>query len=98
MKHCAHCRLHIRQPGAVFAASHEGQPFAFMICLQCHGRLSKLPPSTRYKAFNHAANTVVSDPVRYACRAFNTDIEAQIFAGLAGDMATSADVVNDLLV
>lgn len=97
MKHCSHCRLPARQPGAVYPASHEGVAFVFLICSPCHTRLSRLPHSTRCKALNRAADAVAHDPYRFAHRAFNTELEARIFAGLAGDPVTSAGVVADLL-
>ena len=97
MKHCSHCRLPIRAPGAAYPAIEDGQPFVFLICAGCHSRLTKLPYSTRCKALNRAADNVVSDPGRYAHKAFENEIDARLFAGLAGDLVTSADVVRDLL-
>jgi hypothetical protein len=97
MKACPHCRLPLRNPGAVYPAVHEGIHYAFLICAQCYGRLSRLPVGTRIKALNRCADNVVDDPGRYAHRAFSSELEARLFAGLAGDLVTSAGVVAELL-
>jgi hypothetical protein len=94
---CSHCRLPIRQPGAVYPAVHEGTHYAFLICAQCYGRLSRLPVGTRIKALNRCADNVVYDPGRYAHRAFDSELAATVFAGLGGDQVTSAGVVAEMM-
>ena len=97
MKHCPHCRLPIRQAGAVYPASDDGVDFVFAVCSTCYSRLSRLPAETRHKALNRAADTVADDPYRYAHRAFETELDARLFAGLAGDVVTASGVVTELL-
>jgi hypothetical protein len=97
MKACPHCRLPIRQAGAIYPASHDGVSFVLMICAACHSRLSKLPHGTRCKALNRTVDVVADDPGRYAHRAFETSDQALLFAAMAGHTETAAVLVADLL-
>lgn len=81
----------------MYPASQDGVFFVFAICMQCHGRLSRLPAGPRHKAINRAYCNVVDDPDRYAHKAFENEIDARMFAGLAAHPVTSTGVVADLL-
>ncbi len=81
----------------MYPATHEGVCFIFALCVQCHGRLSRLPAGPRYKAINNAFCNVVNDPDRYAHKAFENEIDARLFAGLAADPVTASGVIDELL-
>jgi hypothetical protein len=97
MPTCPSCRCALRTPGEVFVASDDGVVYCFMICRTCSTNLRKLPVGTRHKHLNASAANVVRQPERYPHRAFDTEMEARLFAGLAGDLVTSAGVVAELL-
>jgi hypothetical protein len=97
MKLCPHCKLPLHQPGEVFVASDDGVAYCFMICRACSTNLRRLPVGTRHKHLNASAANVVRQPERYPHRAFATELEARLFAGLAGDQVTSAGVVAELM-
>ena len=81
----------------MYPAIQDGVFFVFAICMQCHGRLTRLPARSRHKAINRAYCNVVDDPCRYAHKAFENEIDARLFAGLAADPVTSAGVIDELL-
>jgi hypothetical protein len=97
MKLCPHCRLPLRTPGEAIAATDDGVPFVFVVCLACAMRLRKLPTGTRHRHLNTASDNVVRDPEKYPHRAFGSEIEARLFVWLASDPVTAPGVVAELL-
>ena len=94
---CPSCRLPLVQTGAVYVASFEGVPYAWLLCHKCFQRLKTLPIGTRLKSLNRCADAVCRQPERHPHRAFQTEDEARTYAALAADAQLSAGVVADLL-
>jgi hypothetical protein len=96
MKSCAHCRLPA-PPAEIFAAVTDGVPFVFGICRRCSESLKRLSPGLRHKAINRAFLRVVDRPDMHYHRAFDSEEKARLFAALAADPVTAADVVAELM-
>ena len=94
---CPSCRLPLVQTGAVYVASFEGVPYAWLLCHKCFQRLKSLPAGVRLKSLNRCADAVAAHPARHPHRAFQTEDEARTYAALAADAKMSAEVVADLL-
>ena len=97
MKSCPICKIPICSQGATYVARHEGVEFVFMVCRRCVDRLACLPTGSKLKNLNRAADAVANNPDKHPHRAFYDLDQARAYAGLAGDPATSAEVVADLL-
>jgi hypothetical protein len=83
---CPSCKLPLIQSGAVFVASIEGTPFAFLVCHNCFQRLKTLPTGTRFKSLNRCADAVCRQPERHPHRAFQTEDEARAYAEVVADL------------